>query len=574
MAILRTLWTLRTVLVIVLTPVLLSPLLVYGSKQGAAGFCLLLMAIYWLTEAFPIAITALLPVLLFPVTGIMTGKQVSATYINDSSMLFVGGLIMAVAIEHWNIHKRIALKILMVIGTEPNRLMLGMMLPAWFLSMWTSNIATSAMMMPIADALLHELQKGECELDANEHADEPFHASNHLSMTESQVNSELGSDSREVTEPCKEKAPSREHLQMAKALTISIAYSASIGGTTTLTGCASNIILKGMADQIFKEKRLDSGLSFGTWLVIGFPVSLIIFIAMFLWLIFYFRGCSCFTKTGKTSGKLRHFIKQEYISLGPIRFPEVMVISLFLLLVVLWVSRDLGGAGGWGNLFKSDYVTDSAAPTLVAALLFLIPANLLDFLKTKGRPVAVKPLLTWRAVNDKVPWGLFLLFGGGFALAQACKVSGLSESIRDALTVFQELPVWLTSFLVALITSMITEVVTNTATCTLVLPIISQLALGIGVNPLYLMIPTAVATSYAFMLPVATPPNAMVYSMGYFSISEMMRCGFILNLVSVLVLTLGVNTWGAQYFRLAHLPAEFITTTTTTTGYVSTMSDF
>ncbi|XP_060558891.1 solute carrier family 13 member 2-like isoform X2 [Ruditapes philippinarum] len=522
------------------------------------------MAVYWATEVFPIAVTALLPVMLFPMTGLMTGKAVSMTYITDSSMLFVGGLIMAAAVEHWNIHKRIALKLLLIIGTEPTRLMIGMMLPSWFLSMWTSNIATTAMMCPIADALLKELQKGESGTSEDGCEEEELTNVNlkQLDPCETDLDTEIAVDSMRqeeghMTSLQTKSAPSKEHIQLAKAMTISIAYAANIGGTTTITGCASNIILKGLADEIFHERGLTSPISFGTWLVLGFPVSLLIFFALFLWLTLYFRGCSCFKKKKGNSEGIRDFVKKEYKALGPVTFPEVMVIVLFVILVTLWVSRDLGGAGGWGNLFKKKYVTDSAAPTLVSALLFLIPANLPAFFKSKNRPLSVKPLLTWRVVHDKVPWGLFLLFGGGFALAQGCKESGLSESIREALTVFQDLPVWVTSLLVALLTSFITEVVTNTATCTLVLPIIAQLALGIGVNPLYLMIPTAVATLYAFMLPVATPPNAMVYVLGYFSMSEMIRAGCIMNILSVLILTLGVNTWGAEYFSLRTLPVEF-----------------
>ncbi|XP_045172509.2 solute carrier family 13 member 2-like isoform X3 [Mercenaria mercenaria] len=545
MGILRTLWTLRNVVIVVATPLLLLPLLLNGSKQSSAGFCLILMAVYWATEVFPIAVTALLPVMLFPMTGLMTGKAVSMTYITDSSMLFVGGLIMAAAVEHWNIHKRIALKLLLIIGTEPTRLMIGMMLPSWFLSMWTSNIATTAMMCPIADALLKELQRGEagaieevvksttnygtvgytnpgCEEEQLQN-----HNLKQLDPCETDLDTEVVVDStrhEEVyTSPQRTRLkPSKEHIQLAKAMTISIAYAANIGGTTTITGCASNIILKGLADEIFQERGLTSPISFGTWLVLGFPVSLLIFITLFLWLTLYFRGCSSFKKKGIRSEGIRDFIKGQYKALGPVT-----------------------------------YVTDSAAPTLVSVLLFLIPANLPAFFKSKNRPLVVKPLLTWRTVHDKVPWGLFLLFGGGFALAQGCKESGLSESIREALTVFKELPVWLTSMLVALLTSFITEVVTNTATCTLVLPIIAQLALGIGVNPLYLMIPTAVATSYAFMLPVATPPNAMVYVLGYYSMTEMIRSGCVMNILSVFILTLGVNTWGAEYFSLRTLPVEF-----------------
>lgn len=537
MAWLRRMWMLRNAWIILLTPLLLMPLLLAGTRQHSAGFCLILMAVYWATEAFPIAVTALLPVLLFPITGLMTGKDVSMTYINDSSMLFVGGLIMAVAVEEWNIHKRIALKILMVMGTEPNKLMLGMMLPSWFLSMWTSNIATVAMMCPIADALLKELEKGEREptthlVSSDEHPLQ-VHSDKHLDLCEADMDTELvvhSTDGAEASLRGDKVGPSKEHLQLAKAMTISIAYAANIGGTTTITGCASNIILKGLADEIFEEKGLTSGITFTSWLVLGFPVSLLLFISLFLWLTLYFRGCSCFKKRSESSEGVKNFIIREYKALGPVT-----------------------------------YVTDSAAPTLVAALLFLIPANLPQFFSSKNPPQTVKPLITWRVVHEKVSWGLFLLFGGGFALAQACKVSGLSETIREALTSFQDLPVWLTSLLVALMTSFITEVVTNTATCTLVLPIIAQLALGIGVNPLYLMIPTAVATSYAYMLPVATPPNAMVYVLGYFSISELMKCGFVMNLISVLVLTLGVNTWGAEFYNLRNLPAAFTQQMTDTT---------
>ncbi|KAL3856398.1 hypothetical protein ACJMK2_011163 [Sinanodonta woodiana] len=582
-------WVLRNILIIVITPLLLLPLLIIGTKEAKCGFTLLLMAVYWATEAFPIAVTALLPVMLFPMTGLMTGTQTSKTYITDSSMLFVGGLIMAIAIEHWNIHRRIALRVLLAVGTRPLMLMIGFMLSAWFLSMWTSNMATTAMMCPIAHALLKELEHTEPS-SSHDAVEEEQHSLEMLKDTTSCGISENGitigvvcntdEDAPKDVEdkpgdqidPASQVAQtSREHQETAKAITLGIAYASNIGGTTTITGCASNIILKGMADEVFAKVGLSSGLNFGSWLVVAFPISLLQFIILFVWLNFYFNGIRCGKRSKAREDQLYLYLQQEYRKLGNMRFPEITVLVLFVVLIFSWVSRDLGGVGGWGNIFRYKYVTDSAAPTLVAVLLFLIPANI-DELFNSFRGIGpsniqVKTLLTWNVVHSKLPWGLFLLFGGGFALAEGCKVSGLSNWIRQVLVIFSRLPSWITCLLVTILISLVTEVTTNTAAATLTLPIIQQLALSIGQNPLYLMIPATLATSYAFILPVATPPNALVYSLGYFSIYEMMKAGFILNFLSVGVATLGVSTWGAAFFDLNHLPDAFNSNITEITSY-------
>ncbi|KAK3609774.1 hypothetical protein CHS0354_022636 [Potamilus streckersoni] len=582
------LWVLRNILIIVITPLLLLPLLIIGTPEAKCGFTLLLMAVYWATEAFPIAVTALLPVMLFPMTGLMTGTQTSKMYIADSSMLFVGGLIMAIAVEHWNIHRRIALRVLLAVGTRPLMLMMGLMLSAWFLSMWTSNMATTAMMCPIAHALLKELEHTEPSCFSSHGKDqnslEMHKDTNSCGVSENSATIEVvynrNEDGPKNTEDkpgdqtdSASQAPqtSREHQQMAKAISLSIAYASNIGGTTTITGCASNIILKGMADEVFAKVGLNSGLNFASWLVVAFPISLLQFILLFLWLNFYFNGIRCRKRSKTREEQLYLYLQQEYRKLGSMRFPEISVLALFVVLIFSWVSRDLGGVGGWGNIFRYKYVTDSAAPTLVAVLLFLIPANieeLFNSFRGKGPTnIQVKTLLTWNVVHEKLPWGLFLLFGGGFALAEGCKVSGLSNWIRQVLVIFSRLPSWITCLLVTILISLVTEVTTNTAAATLTLPIIQQLALSIGQNPLYLMIPATMATSYAFILPVATPPNALVYSLGYVSIYEMMKAGFILNFLTVGVATLGVSTWGAAFFDLYNLPDAFNSNRTEITSY-------
>uniref|UniRef100_K1RFR1 Solute carrier family 13 member 2 n=1 Tax=Magallana gigas TaxID=29159 RepID=K1RFR1_MAGGI len=508
--ILNLVFSVRNLLTIVITPIILLPiLLLVEGNEAKCAYCIIVMAVYWITEALPIAVTSLLPIILFPMVGLLSAKDVSNKYLNDTAMLFVGGLIVASAIEYWNIHKRLALRVLMLVGSEPRWLMFGMMLPTWFLSMWISNTATTAMMIPIANAVLVQLKETKDIENSDAAEDVELTEQNGVTI----IRDEKRNTSRKIRE---NEIESPEYLRMCKALSLGIAYAANCGGVASLTGTNPNVIMKGVADK---------------------------------------RS----TNSPEQAQRVKAVIRREYKNLGPVSFAQGAVIVHFVILAVLWITRDLGGAGGWGRIFPPKTVTDSTPSILVSISLFLFPAVLPWKFSDRYNGKSVPALLPWKAAEKMVPWGVVLLLGGGFALAHGSQVSGLSDWLGCELRVFKDFEPWVMNLVLCYIVAAATEVTSNTAICSLMMPIMSELAMTLGVNPLYFMFPTAIATSFAFMLPVATPPNAVVFSYGYVKVADMAMAGFIINIVAVLVLVLATETWGDAIFGFHTLPAAFKT---------------
>ncbi|XP_062610504.1 Na(+)/citrate cotransporter-like isoform X1 [Saccostrea cucullata] len=571
----RLLLSIRNLFIVILTPVVLLPLiLLVEGNEAKCAYVIIIMAVFWITEALPISVTALLPIILFPMVGLLYAKDVSKTYLNDTTALFIGGLIVAAAIEHWDIHKRLALRVLLLVGSEPRWLMFGMMLPTWFLSMWISNTATTAMMIPIANAVLvtmketREAEKkdeaiaidqGEVDFELKVVQNGTKHSSNG-NLANDQENQSRENSKKRADE---EKAENAEFSRICKALSLGIAYSANCGGVASLTGTGPNIVMKGAADTAFEEKNVQSPVTFTTWMQYCLPISAILVIFVWAWLQVLFLHCKTYNrKSPEQSKKVKNVIRKEYEELGPITFGQGAVIVHFVMLALLWVTRDLGGVGGWGDIFPEKTVTDSTPAILVAISLFLFPSVLPHTFKEKGKPLP--PLLSWKAAEKKVPWGIVLLIGGGFAIAKGSQDSGLSKLIGEQLTVFKDFDLWLMNLNLCLMVAAATEVTSNVAICTLMMPIMKELAVTLEVNPLYFMFPTAIATSFAFMLPVATPPNAVVFSYGFVRVLDMVIAGFPLNIIAVLVLVLGTETWGEAIFGFHTLPNAFKTRNDTT----------
>lgn len=549
--------SIRNLLIIAIIPIILLPiLLLVEGNEAKCAYCIIVMAIYWITEALPIAVTSLLPIILFPMVGLLSAKDVSNKYLNDTAMLFVGGLIVAAAIEYWNIHKRLALRVLMLVGSEPRWLMFGMMLPTWFLSMWISNTATTAMMIPIANAVLVQLK--ETKDIENTHAAEDVELTEQNGVTITR--DEKTNTSKKIRV---EEIESPEFLRMCKALSLSIAYAANCGGVASLTGTNPNVIMKGVADKVFQSRNATSPVTFASWIQFCLPISALIVAFIWLWLQFLFLRCRSSTNSPEQAQRVKAVIRREYKKLGPVSFAQGAVIAHFVILAVLWITRDLGGAGGWGRIFPPKTVTDSTPSILVSISLFLFPAVLPWKFSDRYRGKSVPALLPWKAAEKLVPWGVVLLLGGGFALAHGSQVSGLSDWLGCELSVFKDFEPWVMNLVLCFIVAAATEVTSNTAICSLMMPIMSELAMTLGVNPLYFMFPTAIATSFAFMLPVATPPNAVVFSYGYVKVADMAMAGFVINIVAVLLLVLATETWGEAIFGFHTLPAAFKALNTT-----------
>ena len=423
------------------------------------------MAFWWLTEALPIAVTALMPLIIFPVLGIFDFKTLAVSYAHPLIFLFMGGFIIAKAIEAWNLHRRIALLIVRAFGTRPDYLIAGFMLATAILSMWVSNTATTVMMLPIAISIIGVLNEKE----------EPQIAAN-----------------------------------TATALLLAIAYSASIGGVGTLVGSPPNALL-----AAFVQEQFGIELGFAKWMTIGLPV---VFIMLPLsWLLLTRVTCPVARRSIPGADEI---IKQETEALGPMSIEEKRVLAVFVLTALCWIFRPLISVA-----FPYMGLTDSGIALIGALSLFIIPTG-------KGNGGS---LMTWpRAVS--LPWGILLLFGGGLSLAGAIANSGLAGTIGGGLTGLGNFPAIV---LVAVVTAMIvflTEITSNTATTAIFLPIVATVAVSAGIAPLELIVPVALAASCAFMMPVATPPNAIVFASERLTVAQMARAGFLLNIIAISVI--------------------------------------
>ncbi|KAG5203585.1 hypothetical protein JEQ12_003168, partial [Ovis aries] len=487
------------------------------------AYIIIVMAVYWCTEVIPLAVTALLPALLFPLFKILDSKQVSIQYMKDTNMLFLGGLIVAVAVEHWKLHKRIALRTLLWVGTKPAQLMLGFMGATAFLSMWISNTATTAMMVPIVEAVLQQMEATSAATEASLGT---------LELAEKGKAGELPGNQATLEGPSvKQQEVNRKNVR--KAMTLCICYSASIGGTATLTGTGPNVVLLGQMQELFPDSK--DVVNFASWFGFAFPNMLIMLLLSWLWLRFmYMRfdlswGCSLEKKNEEKSA--HEVLWAEYRKLGPLSFAEINVLLCFFLLVGLWFTRDPGFMPGWVSIAwaegKTKYASDATVAIFVAILLFVMPSQRPKFNfcsqteEERKTPFYPPPLLNWKVAQEKVPWGIVLLLGGGFAVAKGCEASGLSEWMGKQMEPLHTVSPTAITLIMSSLIAVLTECTSNVATTTLFLPIFASMSRSIGLNPLYIMIPCTLSSSFAFMLPVATPPNAIVFSYGHLKVSDM-----------------------------------------------------
>lgn len=456
-----------------------------------------LMAILWITEAIPLAATSLIPLVLFPLLAILPGEEIAGAYINSVIFLFLGGFLIAIAMEKWGLHKRIALKIISVFGGTPNSIIIGFMLAAAFLSMWISNTATAVMMLPIALSIIKKMEEEFGEVKT---------------------------------------------LNFSRSLLLSIAYACSIGGLSTLIGTPPNLALVRIYKIIYPEAP---EISFGSWMMLGLPTAILmmIFASFLITKVFY--------KVDKTVKIEKKFIAEEYKKLGDVSFEEKAVGLVFILTALLWIFRTDLNFGftiikGWSSLFTApSFIDDGTVAITMAFILFLIPSkNKLD----------KSSILDFEAF-EKVPWSIILLFGGGFALASGFSHSGLSDFIGNQLSLFSNYNKIIMIIAVAFTMNFLTELTSNTATTQMILPILAAVSAAIGVHPLLLMITATLSASMAFMLPVATPPNTIIFASRRIKVIDMVKAGFTLNIAGVIVVTLLVYFLGSYLFELNTFPA-------------------
>ena len=487
------------------------------SAQNLAGVTVL-MAALWITQALPIAVTSLVPLVAFPLLGIQAAKGVSKAYIDQNIFLFLGGFIIALGIEKWGLHQRMALHIVRILGTSPKRMVLGFMLATAFLSMWISNTASTLLMLPIGLALLSSL--GEVPLDAS-------------SLTAAELKQQ--EDNRVLA---------LNHFMMV--LLLGIAYSASIGGFTTLVGTPTNVQFIGIWDDQFvtpSEQRhaenvsaednvtkadIAPRFSAGQWMLAVSPLG-----AGYLLLAWWYLTWRMPIIPG--SERLdKDFFTDRLKKLGPPKQAEWSMLVVFVVTAMLWIFRKPLTVGettlipGWQKAVEDSIgavgLHDSTVAMGMAILLFLIPARKTEQGKTEF-------LMDWKTA-ERLPWGILLLIGGGFALAQAFSSTGLSEFLGQEFSkLVADWPVWLLVAATCFLLTFLTELTSNVATVATLVPVLAQTAIGVGLDPRVVMIPATIAASCAFMLPIATPPNAIVFGSNRIEMGQMVRYGIGLNLL-------------------------------------------
>jgi len=450
-----------------------------------------LMAVWWMTEALPIPVTSLLPLLVLPLFGSASVQEAASPYAHQLVFLFLGGFVIAMAVERSGLHRRIALRVILLVGAGPAQLVLGFMLATAFLSMWISNTATVMLMLPIALAVIDQLRAGD-------------------------------------TPP--------GGIRFPVALLLGIAYAASIGGIATLIGTPPNIVLAGVLTQIYPDAP---PIGFVQWMLFGVPVATLFLPLCWLLLVRVFPT----TRLERThsSGGGRAAIREQLNALGPMRRIERFVLFVFLLTAAGWIFRaplDLGvlRIPGLTDLFPA--VTDTSVAIGAAVLLFLLPGE-------RGGM-----LFSWQEIQRGMPWGILLLFGGGFALADAMQQNGVTQFVGSVLAQFDTVPLLVMILITCTLLTFLTELTSNTATASILIPVMAATAVSIGQHPLLLMLPAALNASFAFMLPVATPPNAIVFSSSWISIRTMAKTGITLNLLGVLLVTTMMYLLGMTVFSI------------------------
>lgn len=441
------------------------------------------MAVWWMTEAVDLGVTSLLPLILLPSLGILKTDDVASEYMDQNIFLFIGGFILAFAMEKWNLHHRIAYRIILFTGNSPLRILAGIMLTCYLISMWISNTATVLMLVAAVTAIIRH--------------EELFHE--------------------------------KIRTKIATAYMIALAYSATIGGMATPVGTPTNMIFVGYWNETYPDA---AQISFLQWTVFGIPFSLAMLAVGFMMLNLMF-----FRKT-ENAALDKNFILKIYNDLGKISFEQKIVMIVFSMTAMLWFTRapiDFGSFkwGGWETVFTKGFIKDSTVAILMASILFLIPSK-----NERGTFI-----LEWKDVKQ-LPLRIILLFGGGFALAKGFEVSGLSDYLASRLQFFSEYPLWVIILILAIIVTILSEFASNVATITLMLPVLASLAIAIGIDPVKLMIPATFAASFGFMMPVATAPNTIAYASGYIHVRQMMRTGLIMNLVGILLLTIAMTVFG------------------------------
>ncbi|CAH0402896.1 unnamed protein product [Chilo suppressalis] len=534
-------------IIVVLTPLILLPIPILNKDPAyRCMFIVIIMAVYWVLELLPLPVTSMLPIVLFPTMGILDSDKTCAAYMKETNMMFMGGLMIAAGVQHSKLPKRVALWTVQVVGCSHRRLNFGLTFVTMFISMWVSNAAATTMMVPIVEAILEVLEQqglGDVYINRKKNA--------------------LPENGKEVKpkEAAEESPPIPSDITVCYYL--SIAYASTLGGSGTLVGTATNSAFKGIFDSEFPE--YGPSVNFFWFMAYSAPpmilMQLLVWVALQITFMGLFRPNSEAAKkvalASSGSDTTMKVIKEQYRNLGPTTFHEKSSGLLFILAVFLYIFRKPGFMNGWADVMTSMKVKDGVTSMFIVVLMFIIPMSM-DFVKffksssSYEELAASKPstgIVTWGILKDKVPWGLLFLLGGGFALAEGSKATGLSRRIGSSLEGLRGLPHPVVLLVVVLVTQFITEFTSNVAIANLILPVLANMSRTLHIDPRYLMVPATLACSMAFHMPVGTPPNAIVAGVANIPTARMAVGGIGPKIITTLLVWGAYPTWGSFIFK-------------------------
>ncbi|CAL1678918.1 unnamed protein product [Lasius platythorax] len=518
-------------------PLFWLPLVViYDYPEVRCAYIVLIVAGYWVTECLPIGITSLIPVVLFPLFGILSSQETCACYMNDTIMVFIGGLVFAIATEHCNLHLRIALIVMRTLGCSHAKLLGGLCTVTTFVSMWIANAAATAMMVPIVFAVLRELERqglGKV-FDIKEDPQDP------------------------------EAEPDIRPTKVTKAYLFAAAYASSFGGTGALVGTPSNLAFKGIYEYNFPDA---DPITFGAWMAASIPQmaanSFLLWLYLRIAFLGYLRPHSKDAEMARIGAEgeaiANQVINQNLKNLGPMTFHEISIATFFTGCICLWVFRAPGFVRGWSEVLTDVDLGDSMPAIFVCLLMFFIPKDPI-FMRFWSKDPSRRPtrssegLITWQIIHRKMPWRLVFLLGSGFAVSRGSSVSGLAMKIGLALVPLKELPPVLMLAVVLFFVGTMTEFTSNVGTANIILPVVAHMCVAMRIHPLYLMMPVTLMCSYAFRMPAATPPNAIITVAGHLQTQMLIAAGCIPAIYSLIVQVILFPTWGAFVFGIGEFP--------------------
>ncbi|UJR22011.1 hypothetical protein I4U23_025078 [Adineta vaga] len=564
-------------LVVILTPLILLPIpLVGNSTQARCGYVVLILTIFWVFEAIPLPVTSLLPLALFPMAGVLRADEVAPHYFRDIITLFFGSMSIAYAVESVQLHRRIALFVLSLVGTSTKWSMAGIMGVTAFLSMWINNTAATSVMLPVVLAITNELENHHKGYHEKKYAlKEATCAVNEvLDLTQTELaydrTPEVILNTLHIEEPKSINSGTvKKHFQLPwkksnqliphtsvqtkyenikKGFLLAVAYSASIGGLSSLVGTAPNIFVKGFADSHYKNTAFR--INFLNFLLFALPVALLMLVVCWLWLQIYYNTKEFFQwradlESQAVQADLRAMLNKQYTDLGRPKWNEISVAIVFVLMILLWITKDFSGTPGWEIIFRRKFISDGTVGIFCGILPLILP-NANPFQKDWS----YQPIIRWNDLAKNMPWGALLLLGAGLVVADAFQVSKLSQSVAKALGFLAGVPRAAVILVIIIISGFFTEVTSNLSTASIFFPVLDSVGRSSGIHPAYLILPCTLAVSLAFMLPIATPPNAIVFASGVIRVIDMVKTGIVMNIIGFLIIFFAATTWMPKIFGL------------------------